>query len=117
MSGLTTHVLDLALGKPAAGLCVRAARVIDGTLHPLGKAVTNADGRTDSALVAAQDFLEGIYEISFHVGDYFARAGAQQPSERFLDIVPLRFTVSDAKAHYHVPLLVTPWSYSTYRGS
>ena len=117
MSGLTTHVLDLVSGKPAAGIRVGVARYIDGVAHPLGDAVTNADGRVDRPLVDAADLTPGVYELTFHVGDYFAGTVSDPSEVHFLDVVPLRFGVADASLHYHVPLLLTPWGYSTYRGS
>jgi 5-hydroxyisourate hydrolase len=105
-AGLSTHVLDLAAGRPAAGMTIElwfsGARV--------KTVVTNADGRTDAPLVAADAFAPGEYELIFHVGDYFGGTG-------FLDLVPVRFVVRDAGARYHVPLLCSPWAYSTYRGS
>lgn len=102
---LTTHVLDVARGRPAAGVAIELARGDE----VLARVVTNADGRTDAPLL---DTLEvGTYELRFAVGDYF---GAD---ERFLDVVPVRFGVSDPDAHHHVPLLVAPGGYSTYRGS
>jgi 5-hydroxyisourate hydrolase len=107
---LTTHILDTARGRPAADVRLE--------LHHLGhertllaSTKTNADGRTDTPLLEGAQFSSGTYEISFYIGDYFA-----EPA-RFLDVVPVRFTITDADAHYHVPLLCTPWSYSTYRGS
>ena len=104
-AGLSTHVLDLAAGRPAAGMTIElwfaGARV--------KTVVTNADGRTDAPLVAGDAFAPGEYELIFHVGDYFGGAG-------FLDRVPIRFAMASGQ-RYHVPLLVTPWSYSTYRGS
>ena len=106
MSGLTTHVLDTRDGRPAAGMKIE--------LWSCGKLLTtvttNANGRTDSPLLDAQGFAAGNYELVFYVGDYFGE-------RRFLDRVPVRFTIDDAKAKYHVPLLVSPWAYSTYRGS
>jgi 5-hydroxyisourate hydrolase len=106
MKGLTTHVLDTRDGRPAAGMKIE--------LYSLGKLLktvtTNADGRTDSPLLDANEFAAGNYELLFFVGDYFGE-------RRFLDRVPVRFTIDDAEAKYHVPLLVSPWSYSTYRGS
>jgi 5-hydroxyisourate hydrolase len=103
---LTTHVLDVAHGRPAAGVAVELWRD-DALLHA---AVTNADGRCDAPLLDAGELVEGVYELRFAVGAYFGEAA-------FLDVVPVRFRVADAAAKYHVPLLVTPWSYSTYRGS
>ncbi len=106
MKGLTTHVLDTARGVPAAGMKIE--------LYSLGKLLktvtTNADGRTDAPLLAEKEFAAGNYEILFFVGDYFGE-------RRFLDRVPVCFTIDDAETKYHVPLLVSPWAYSTYRGS
>jgi 5-hydroxyisourate hydrolase len=108
---LTTHVLDTAHGRPAAGVGIELARLDAGARDVLAKRVTNADGRTDEPLVAAGELEPGEYELVFAVGDYFG------DEARFLDRVPVRFSIADAAAHYHVPLLVSPWSYSTYRGS
>ncbi len=102
---LTTHVLDTARGRPAAGVAIE---LHDGERRL--DFVTNADGRTDEPLIARGELRAGEYELVFAVGDYFGEAA-------FLDRVPVRFRVSDAQAHYHVPLLVSPWAYSTYRGS
>jgi 5-hydroxyisourate hydrolase len=108
MSGrLTTHVLDTAHGRPAAGIPVELARLDGEAREPLASVTTNADGRTDEPLL--EELEPGTYELVFDVGGHFA--------EGFLDRVPVRFTIADADAHYHVPLLVSPWSYSTYRGS
>lgn len=103
---LTTHVLDVARGRPAAGVAVELWR--DDKL--VSAQTTNADGRCDAPLAEGEAFREGEYELRFAVGAYFGEAS-------FLDVVPVRFRVGDASAKYHVPLLVTPWSYSTYRGS
>jgi 5-hydroxyisourate hydrolase len=104
---LTTHVLDTAHGRPAAGVAVELARLDGDAREPLKTVVTNADGRTDEPLL---DELEpGAYELVFDVGEHFG--------EGLYDRVPIRFRIDDAQAHYHVPLLVSPWSYSTYRGS
>ncbi|HWH92889.1 MAG TPA: hydroxyisourate hydrolase [Baekduia sp.] len=114
--GLTTHVLDVARGQPAAGISVELWR--DGAL--VASAVTNADGRTDAPLVAAGALAAGTYELRFAVGPYFAAVEGDGPpvsDPPFLDVVPVAFGIADADAHHHVPLLVTPWSYSTYRGS
>ncbi len=112
---LSTHILDLAQGRPASGLRVELWR-LDPKPRLVKAAVTNSDGRTDAPLLGPEEMAPGSYEIVFFVGDYFA---LQHPSGsvRFLDRVPVRFGLADAKASYHVPLLVTPWSYSTYRGS
>ena len=114
---LTTHVLDTARGRPAAGLALRLYRLAGGTRLQLGSAVTNADGRTDRPLLEGDAFAAGVYEIEFEAGAYHraaAPAGADPP---FLDRVPVRFGISDAGANYHVPLLLSPFGYSTYRGS
>jgi 5-hydroxyisourate hydrolase len=111
MSGfLTTHVLDTARGRPAAGVAVELARLDGRARIPICAVTTNADGRTDAPLVAPGELVAGAYELLFAVGDYFGE-------RTFLDRVPVRFTITDPAAHYHVPLLVSPWSYSTYRGS
>ena len=112
---LTTHVLDTAAGRPAAGLKIILTR-LDGGPQVIAETVTNADGRCDKPLLEGAAFSTGQYEITFHVGDYFRRAGGKLPDPPFLDVVPLRFGVSE-DAHYHVPLLVSPFAYSTYRGS
>lgn len=110
---LTTHVLDLTSGQPAAGMKIELWR--RGPAPTLLKTVTTTrDGRTDSPLLAADELAVGRYELVFFVRDYFASRGV---SCVFLDEVPIRFAVSDVAAGYHVPLLVTPWSYNTYRGS
>ena len=118
MAGLTTHVLDTTRGRPAAGVVIELhALDADGTRTLIAKAVTNADGRTDKPLIAPAEARVGRFELSFHVGPYFAALGTPLADPPFLDVVPIRFAVADARAHYHVPLVVTPWSYSTYRGS
>jgi 5-hydroxyisourate hydrolase len=117
MGRVTTHILDTASGRPAAGVRVTVARVEDGVLAPLGAAITNDDGRVDAPLLEGAALVPGVYELCFHVGAYFAGGEAAHDPLAFLDVIPLRFGVSDPDAHYHVPLLVTPWSYATYRGS
>ncbi len=117
MGKLTTHILDTAHGRPGAGVSIALFRIEGDVRHRIGDFETNADGRCDAPLLAGDAFATGIYELVFHIGDYFARSGVALPQPRFIDIVPLRFGVADAGAHYHVPLLVSPWSYSTYRGS
>jgi 5-hydroxyisourate hydrolase len=116
---LTTHVLDTAHGRPAAGLTIELWRLEpigdDRTL--LGTVHTNADGRTDAPLLAGDGLRPGVYELVFGVGAYFAAQGLAVAEPPFLDRVPVRFGIADATAGYHVPLLVSPWSYSTYRGS
>jgi 2-oxo-4-hydroxy-4-carboxy-5-ureidoimidazoline decarboxylase len=115
---LSTHVLDTCYGRPAQGVSLELHELSnagDGRLVIAG--VTNADGRTDNALINDRPVPIGRYELRFAVGDYFARTGVDLPEPPFLDIVPVRFSVADPENHYHVPLLATPWSYSTYRGS
>ena len=116
MGRLTTHVLDTARGCPAAGVGVTLYR-----LHPerqlIAQSTTNDDGRLDAPILAEADFHAGVYEIVFAAGAYFHAAGVDLPSPPFVDEVVIRFGIADAAAHYHVPLLVSPWSYSTYRGS
>jgi 5-hydroxyisourate hydrolase len=117
MGRVTTHILDTAAGRPAAGVRVTVARVEGETRVTLGDAVTNHDGRVDAPLLEGETLTPGVYELCFHVGAYFAGTAGLHDPLAFLDVVPLRFGVADATAHYHVPLLVTPWSYATYRGS
>ncbi len=118
MSGqLTTHVLNTAHGIPAAGMAISLWKVEAGERHLIKQVITNADGRTDLPLLTEAEFGPGSYELLFEVGGYFAAAGLHLPDPPFLDQVPLRFGISDGGSHYHVPLLVSPWAYSTYRGS
>ena len=110
MSGrLTTHVLDTARGCPAAGIPIELARLDGDAREVLRRVTTNTDGRTDEPLLDAGALRVGEYELTFRVGEHFP--------DGFLDLVPVRFRVADPDAHYHVPLLVSPWSYCTYRGS
>ena len=115
MGRLTTHILDTAHGGPAAGVDVRVYTV-DGERRLVAAATTNEDGRAPRPLLADSVFVTGAYELEFDVGDYFRRRGATLAEPAFLDTVVIRFAV-DADEDYHVPLLVSPWSYSTYRGS
>ena len=117
MGKLTTHVLDTAHGRAGAGMRVALFRLDGDARTRLVEFVTNADGRCDTALLDGDALQPGIYELAFAVGDYFADLGVALPSPRFLDTVVLRVGIADAAAHYHVPLLCSPWSYSTYRGS
>ena len=118
MAGLTTHVLDLSRGVPARGVRIELFQLgDDGARLLAAAATTNADGRTDKPLIGPNDARAGKFELVFHAGDYFRAAGVPLADPPFLDVVPIRFTIADANAHYHVPLLVTPWSFSTYRGS
>lgn len=114
MGRLTTHVLDTATGRPAEGMTI-TLRSGDGT--EIKTVVTNADGRVDSPLLIGADLIVGTYELLFHVGEYLDRTSPGLAEPKFLDLIPLRFGVSDATAHYHVPLLLSPYGYSTYRGS
>ena len=115
---LTTHVLDTMHGAPAAGMALRLDR-LDGEQPPLllKSASLNHDGRVDGPLLEGADLLPGRYRLVFGVADYFKSLGVQLPEPAFLDQVPLDFGIADADLHYHVPLLASPWSYSTYRGS
>ena len=116
---LTTHVIDTARGCPAAHMAIELWRVDadDRGRRRLTQVRTTADGRTREALLANDEFTPGIYELDFEVGEYFDAQGIETPEIPFLDRVTIRFGIADAEAHYHVPLLVSPWSYSTYRGS
>ena len=113
---LTTHVLDTMRGRPGAGIRIEL-RALDAGGARIAEAVTNADGRTDAPLLAGDAMKGGRYELLFHVGEYFKRSGAAAGDPPFLDVVPVRFAIADPAAHYHVPLLASPWSYTTYRGS
>lgn len=117
MGKLTTHVLDTANGCPAAGMAVRLYRLGAHGLQPLKGLVLNADGRGDAPLLAGADLTVGRYRLVFEVAAYFRGRGAALPEPAFLDEVPLDFGIADVSAHYHVPLLASPWAYSTYRGS
>ena len=115
---LSTHVLDTHSGKPAAGIAVELVELSNlGASRVVTRAVTNADGRTDQPLIGGRPVPIGRYELMFSVGSYFAQRQVQMSDPPFLDQIPLRFSVSDPEGHLHVPLLVTPWSYATYRGS
>ena len=114
---LTTHVLDTANGCPAAGMKIEFAVLENGAWVDLKVLHTNADGRTDTPLLTAAEMRPGEFRLVFHVAEYFRARGTQLPDPPFLDSVPLRFGIADPLAHYHVPLLCSPWSYSTYRGS
>lgn len=118
MPRLSTHVLDTWSGRPAPGVSIALHRIEpDGSRIRIVETVTNADGRTDTPLLAGDTFRVGRYEIEFGIGAYFRQAGANLPDPSFLDIVPVRFGIADPDGHYHVPLVASPWSYSTYRGS
>ena len=116
MGRLTTHVLDTARGVPAGGIAVSLFRLQPGP-ELLAEAVTNDDGRLDSPILEGDALTAGIYQLVFQAGDYFRAGDAELPDPLFVDEVVLRFGIADSGGHYHVPLLVSPWSYSTYRGS
>ncbi|BCP53565.1 5-hydroxyisourate hydrolase 2 [Kaistia sp. 32K] len=116
MGRLTTHVLDTAAGRPAAGMKIDLYRI--GSAATLVKSVTtNADGRVDGPLLEGAALEEGHYELVFHAGDYLRGTGAELPATLFLDVIPIRFGIGAPSEHYHVPLLISPYGYSTYRGS
>jgi 5-hydroxyisourate hydrolase len=117
MGKLTTHVLDTANGRPGAGIKVELFVLAGDTRRALKTTRTNDDGRCDEPLLEGDALVAGEYELVFGAGDYFASIGTKVPEPRFVNRVVLRFGVADPAAHYHVPLLVSPWSYSTYRGS
>jgi|TARA_R110000772_G_scaffold52998_5_gene121354 5-hydroxyisourate hydrolase len=117
MGKLTTHVLDTAAGKPGMGIRVDLYRVADSERTLIDTRHTNSDGRCDTPLLEGTKFERGQYELLFHVGAYFEASGVTLPEPKFLDEVVLRFGIADAETHYHVPLLISPYSYSTYRGS
>ncbi len=114
MARLSTHILDTTHGKPAAGVRIE---LFDATGAKLLETVTNADGRTDAPLLSGETIPTGVFELRFHVGAYFDRLGTVLPEPKFLDVVPIRFGIAEATGHYHVPLLISPFGYSTYRGS
>ncbi|MBS0537679.1 MAG: 2-oxo-4-hydroxy-4-carboxy-5-ureidoimidazoline decarboxylase [Proteobacteria bacterium] len=114
---LSTHVLDTHAGRPAVGMAVALFELAGDRARRIAEAVTNADGRTDRPLISGRPLPIGRYELQFAVGDHFRRRGIVGAEPPFLDIVPLRFSIAEPEGHYHVPLLCTPWSYSTYRGS
>jgi 2-oxo-4-hydroxy-4-carboxy-5-ureidoimidazoline decarboxylase len=115
---LSTHVLDTYSGRPASGVAIEFFEVASwGEPHLLSRAITNADGRTDRPLIAEQPIPIAQYELRFGIGEYFARQAISATDPPFLGVVPIRFAVAEPEAHYHVPIIVTPWSYSTYRGS
>ena len=114
---LTTHVLDTARGKPAAGVRIALYRVSGMKHSKIAETVTNADGRTEAPMLSGSAFKAGVFELVFFAGDYLRQTGQGTGEVLFLDEIPIRFGVPDADQHYHVPLLIAPFSYSTYRGS
>ncbi|MBW3695903.1 hydroxyisourate hydrolase [Vibrio sp. T187] len=117
MGRLTTHVLDTMHGLPGAEIKVELFKVNDDSVEKLATVLTNSDGRTDAPILAGNDFRSGKYQLVFHVADYYQSKGVTLDEVPFLDDVVIRFGLNDQDAHYHVPLLVSPYSFSTYRGS
>jgi 5-hydroxyisourate hydrolase len=117
MGQLTTHVLDTANGVPAAGMKIEFSVLEGGHWKLLKTVTTDSDGRSETPLLEGKKMVSGEYRLVFHVADYFRARGAVLPEPPFLNRVPLRFGIANPDDHYHVPLLVSPWSYSTYRGS
>ncbi|HEX8591869.1 MAG TPA: hydroxyisourate hydrolase [Pseudomonas sp.] len=117
MGKLTTHVLDAAHGCPGSAIKVELYRVEGERLDQVASTVTNRDGRCDAPLLQGQDYRSGVYQLHFHAGDYYRARGTELPAPAFLDVVVLRFGIDAGQEHYHVPLLISPYSYSTYRGS
>ncbi|WP_166366645.1 hydroxyisourate hydrolase [Pseudomonas akapageensis] len=117
MGRLTTHVLDAAHGCPGSSIKVELYRVEGQQLELVATALTNSDGRCDAPLLQGDDYRSGVYQLQFAAGDYYRAKGVQLPEQAFLDVVVLRFGISAEQDHYHVPLLISPYSYSTYRGS
>lgn len=116
MGRLTTHVLDTALGRPAEGLKIELWR-LDDEHELVSTRITNSDGRVDGPILDGDAFQCGVYELRFHAGAYLKASGQSLPEPLFLDIIPIRFGIAEADGHYHVPLLLSPFGYSTYRGS
>jgi 5-hydroxyisourate hydrolase len=118
MARLSTHVLDTANGVPAHGVRVYLHRLLDADrVELVTERVTNVDGRTDAPLLAGDAIVCGRYRLTFHAGDYFRNRGTALPDPPFIDVVEVQFGIADSSGHYHVPLLVSPWSFATYRGS
>ena len=117
MGRLTTHVLDTALGCPAEGIKIFLYRVSGNSHRKIAEAVTNSDGRVDSPLLEGKAFKPGTYELIFFAGDYLDAQSTALPDPKFLDQIPIRFGMAEEDGHYHVPLLLSPFGYSTYRGS
>lgn len=116
MGRLTTHVLDTAAGRPAAGLVIELYR-LDGAPAYIRSVTTNDDGRVDGPMLEGEAFSRGVYELRFHAGDYLRQSSVPLGDPAFLDVIPIRFGIADPAQHYHVPLLLSPYGYSTYRGS
>ncbi|NDL71717.1 hydroxyisourate hydrolase [Vreelandella alkaliphila] len=117
MGYVTTHVLDTAKGCPGNGVNIDVYRYMDGQRQLIKTVTTNDDGRCDNPILEGDDLIESEYELVFHAGEYLVNQGVDGKSPAFLDMIPIRFGVNDASQHYHVPLLLSPYAYSTYRGS
>jgi 5-hydroxyisourate hydrolase len=117
MARLSTHVLDVARGVAAAGIAIELHRLEGDRRRRIAAATTNADGRTDGPLVAGDRLETGVYELTFHAGDYHRRGGVTLADPPFLDAIVVRFGIADPAGNYHVPLLLSPYGYSTYRGT
>jgi len=117
MGRLTTHVLDTSRGRPGEGIRIEVYRLEGEARVHLKDVITNNDGRCDAPILEGDAFTAGEFELVFHAGDYLRRQGGDVAEPHFLDVIPLRFGVADGSQHYHVPLLLSPYSYSTYRGS
>ena len=117
MGRLTTHVLDAAHCCPGSSIKVELYRVEGQQLELVNTALTNSDGRVDAPWLQGDDYRTGVYQLQFSAGDYYRARGVQLPDTAFLDVVVLRFGIDESQEHYHVPLLISPYSYSTYRGS
>jgi 5-hydroxyisourate hydrolase len=117
MGRLTTHVLDTSAGQPGRGIRIELLRLEDGARIRIAEAVTNSDGRCDRPLLEGDAFRKGRYELVFHAGAYLRSRGIALPDPAFIDEVPIRFGIASPDQHYHVPLLLSPYGYSTYRGS
>ncbi len=117
MARISTHALDMALGRPAAGVRIELFGCTDGQRHRLCAAITNADGRTDEPLVATDTIAPGTYELDFHAGAYFQSFSSLQGSTRIFNVITVRFEVTDPRSSYHIPILLAPNGYTTYRGS
>lgn len=117
MARLSTHILDISRGAAASGVVVELHKVVDAERQRIVRTTTNADGRTDAPLLSGERIETGVYELTFHAGDYFRGLGVPLPEPAFLDAIVIRVGLADATGHYHVPLLLSPWGYSTYRGT
>ncbi len=117
MGFLTTHVLDTSNGCPASNVQIELQRILKSKTANIIKVSTNKDGRCSKPILEGEDFVVGTYELNFHIGEYFKNLNSDMGINNFLDIIPVRFNISSSDEHYHVPLLVSPFSYTTYRGS